>query len=118
MNLATARQAFGPAAGYSLQVAVYESAKREDAKRAAEAAAAQLRRDGELAFYFHGAARSSVTVGIFGDRDFDASLQPRNPAMIALQQRYPLNLLNGQFPIVERSDGVERQQPSTLVRLP
>jgi len=118
LNLASARQSFGPRAAYTLQIGVYEAPNRDQAKRAAEEAAARLRRDGELAFYYHGATRSSVTVGVFTDADFDAQLRPTNPNMIALQQRYPLNLLNGQFPIVERVGAETRQQPSSLVRIP
>lgn len=118
LNLAEARKTFGRRAAYTLQVAVYESPRRDDAKRAAEQAAVQLRREGELAFYHHGPSRSSVTVGVFSDADFDETLRPKNPAMIALQQRYPLNLLNGQFPIIERQGDDQRQQPSMLVRIP
>lgn len=118
LSLATARQTFGPRAAYTLQIGVYEAADRNQAKRAAEEAAARLRRDGELAFYYHGATRSSVTVGVFTDADFDAQLRPTNPTMIALQQRYPLNLLNGQFPIIEHVGDESRQQPSSLVRIP
>lgn len=118
LNLASARRSFGPRAAYTLQIGVYEAQNRDAAKRAAEEAAARLRRDGELAFYYHGSTRSSVTVGVFTDADFDDQLRPTNPTMIALQQRYPLNLLNGQYPIVERVGEDTRRQPSTLVRIP
>lgn len=119
LNLESATKAFGTRAQYTLQIAVYESAKRDEAKKAAEQAALQLRRDGELAFYYHGPNRSSVTLGVFSDSDFDAALRPKTPGLIALQQRYPLNLHNGQFPIVEKRPGEDdRQQPSMLVRIP
>lgn len=119
LNLLSAKATFGRQAQYTLQIAVYEAAERAKAKRAAEEAALRLRRDGELAFYYHGPARSSVTVGVFSDKDFDARLTPKNPALVALQQRYPDNLLNGQFPIVEKGPGgEERKQPSTLVQIP
>jgi hypothetical protein len=119
LNLEAATKSYGARAQYTLQIAVYESAKRDEAKRAAEQAALQLRRDGELAFYYHGPNRSSVTLGVFSDNDFDAGLRPKSPSLIALQQRYPLNLHNGQYPIVEKRPGeVDRKQPSMLVRIP
>lgn len=119
LNLESAKLTFGDRAQYTLQIAVYESKKRDDAKRAAEEAALRLRRDGELAFYYHGPQRSMVTVGVFADRDFDQSLRPRSAMLITLQERYPLNMLNGQYPIVEKRPGnPDRDQPSTLVRIP
>jgi hypothetical protein len=119
LNLETARQTFGSRAQYTLQIAVYEAQKRDEAKRAAEEAALRLRREGELAFYYHGPQRSMVTVGVFGDTDFDRHLRPRSALLLALRERYPLNLLNGQFPIVEKRPGEpDTQQPSMLVRIP
>lgn len=119
LNLESAKLTFGVRAQYTLQIAVYESAKRDEAKRAAEQAALKLRREGELAFYYHGPQRSMVTLGVFSDRDFDQNLRPRNASLIAAQERFPLNLLNGQYPIIEKSPGQpDREQPSTLVRIP
>lgn len=119
LNLESATKTYGSRAQYTLQIAVYEAPKRDEAKRAAEQAALQLRRDGELAFYYHGPNRSSVTLGVFSDSDFDAGLRPKSPSLIALQQRYPLNMHNGQYPIVEKRPGEEdRKQPSMLVRIP
>lgn len=119
LNLLNARKTFGKEVKYTLQVGVYQSADHVQAKRAAEQAALKLRREGELAFYFHGETMSVVTVGVFSDRDFDGSLRPKNPMIRALQERYPLNLLNGQFPIVEKRPGQpDQQQPSSLVAIP
>lgn len=124
LNLTGARSVFGARAVYTLQIAVYEAANRDEAKRAAEQAALRLRRDGELAFYYHGPARSMVTVGVFSDRDLEGPGRTPSPALSAVQQQYPLNLLNGQFPIIERPPGAkrggpdDRKQPSTLVRIP
>jgi len=119
LNLAGARAAFGARAVYTLQIAVYESADRVEAKRAAEQAALQLRREGELAFYYHGSTRSMVTLGIFSDRDLEAPGRPKAAAMAAAEERYPLNLLNGQYPIIEKRPGLpDRRQPSNLVRIP
>lgn len=124
LNLDGARAVFGARAVYTLQIAVYEAANRDVAKRAAEQAALRLRRDGDLAFYYHGPARSMVTIGVFGDRDLEGPSRVPSPALAAAQQQYPLNLLNGQFPIIERPPGArpggaeDRKQPSTLVRIP
>ncbi len=119
LSLVSARQVFGTRAAYTLQVGVYESRDRQEAKRAAEEAAVRLRTEGLQAFYHHGPRRSSVTIGVFSENDLDSNLQPINPALIALKQRYPRNLLNGQFPIVERHmSGTQREQPSMLVRIP
>jgi len=119
LSLLSAKNMFGERAAYTLQIGVYESPDREVAKRAAEEAAVRLRTEGVQAFYHHGPRRSMVPVGVFAESDLDSNLQPASPALIALQQRYPLNLLNGQFPIVERHiTGGTRKQPSTLVRIP
>lgn len=120
LSLSTARRTFGAAARYTLQVAVYQSSKDDERKRAAEQAAAVLRREGELAFYHHSPSMSVVTVGVFGDKDFDSFLRPTNPELIALQERYPHNLLNGQYPIVVRQAGQKEGTPqaSSLVAIP
>lgn len=121
LNLTSARRTFGRQAKYTLQIGVYESKNPAERKRAAEQAAVILRREGDLAFYYHGPTRSMVTVGIFGDKDFDQFSRPRSPLLAALQEKYPLNLLNGQYPIIERvpgQGGAGRQQPSGLVSIP
>lgn len=119
LNLLTARQSFGKDKDYTLQIAFYQSKNPEEAKRAAERAALQLRREGELAFYYHGPRMSLVTVGVFGDNDFDRNLRPKNASLVALQDRYPLNLHNGEYPVIEkRPGGPPVKQPSTLVRIP
>jgi hypothetical protein len=119
LNLLTAKSIFGADKEYTLQIAFYQSKKPDEAKRAAEKAALQLRRDGELAFYFHGKSMSLVTVGVFSDADFDQGLRPKNPAILALQERYPLNLHNGEFPVIMRHPGqAEMKQPSQLVQIP
>ncbi|MGD9689055.1 MAG: hypothetical protein AB7K52_01125 [Phycisphaerales bacterium] len=101
-NLALARQARGGtrAALVTLQVGVYERldgrATAEDLaeiRKAAESAAAQLRREGEQAFYYHGQRRSMVTVGLFEEDDV---VKRRSAAAAALRKRHPYNLLNGQ----------------------
>jgi len=117
LNLDEARARHGEGAKYTLQIAVYESEKPAEAKRAAEQAAAQLRRDGELAFYYHGPTKSMVTVGLFGDRDYDPATDRRSERLRALEREYPHNLLNGRT-IIERRIGGNRTQPSSLVMVP
>lgn len=116
-NLNNARAEYGQGARYTLQIAVYESPERRDAMDAAEQAVLELRQDGELAFYFHGPTKSMVTVGLFGDRDYNPQTGRQSSELQALQQRYPNNLLNGRTIIERRVEG-QRTQPSTLVAVP
>lgn len=119
LNLLSAREKYGPRAEYTLQIGVYESSNRAEAKAAAEQAAARLRSEGELAFYHHGQFRSMVTVGVFDASDYDERVGIRNPQLIELKNRYPLNLLNGQYPIIVKRPGVpETKQRSMLVQIP
>jgi hypothetical protein len=119
---------------YTLQVAIYGRIDRSPAsadeiaeyRRAAEAAAVILRRDGELAFYYHAAERSMVTVGAFGEADYEPLHRPGIESLDLMRARelHPLNLLNGQG-LRERIPGakgdgpeVYRMQPSMLVGVP
>lgn len=135
LDLRNAKELFGKdRALYTLQVAIYGRADRSPAskeeiveyRKAAEAAAVILRRDGELAFYYHAPERSMVTVGVFGQDDYEPLHRSgfESPALVQARQQHPLNLLNGQgirerIPGV-RGDGPEvyRLQPSTLVGVP
>lgn len=118
-NLSTVKAAYGRDAIWTFQIGVYESPNRQEAKQAAERAVVDLRREGEQAFYYHGPTRSMVTIGVFGRDDYDEQLGPRTPVLHALKEKYPLNLLNGQYPIIEKRPGVEdRRQSSLLVRIP
>jgi hypothetical protein len=116
-NLNNAKSEYGEGAKYTLQIAVYETPGRRDAMEAAEQATLELRREGELAFYYHGPTKSMVTVGLFGDRDYDPQTGRRSGELRELQERYPHNLLNGRTIIERRVEG-ERTQPSTLVAVP
>lgn len=100
-NLSSAHQQFGKAAKYTLQVGAYgppnptdkpTEQQRGEAMKAAESAAEQLRRDGELAFYYHGPNLSMVTIGVFDD---DALKAPESLDLTALKKRFPNNLYNG-----------------------
>lgn len=116
---------------YTLQVAVYArdddkaptSKELAQFRQTAEEAAAQLRREGETAFYYHGPNRSMVTVGLFGPKDSDP-LKPGSESMALreLRDRYKYNLLNGKG-IKETQMGangkeVSSLQPSFLVAIP
>lgn len=116
LSLTTARRAYGPDARYTLQIAVYDSEDPAERKRMAEQAALQLRRDGDLGWYYHGRHTSAVTVGVFTDADYDEQRGPISPAVTALQRRYELNLANGRFPILIGPNKVP--QRSALVRIP
>lgn len=127
-DLSNARARYGKDALYTLQIAVYErmdlkEPTGEDLKEirlAAEAAAVELRREGEQAFYYHGPRRSMVTVGIFGPQDYDPQQAGRECARLSLLRgKYPYNLVNGAT-YKTRSRGQSRatEQPSFVVVIP
>lgn len=106
---------------YTLQVGFYDNVEAEgkDHRKAAEKAAAALRDEGHLAFYYHGPNRSMVTVGIFGP---DAVVSQNGETAYAaevtkLQREFPYNLANGQTIRETRGDKTT-EQPSFLVRIP
>jgi hypothetical protein len=132
-NLLAARDQFGARARYSLQVAVYgrEDLKRDpteaelkESRKAAEDAAAKLRQEGELAFYFHGPRRSMVCIGVFSDEDLaskstpEAPARSENPDLSALRQRFPHNLYNGAGVREKNAMGQTKMQTSLLVAIP
>ncbi len=82
-----------------------------------KAAVAAAPQDGELAFYYHGPTKSMVTVGLFGDRDYDPATDRRSDRLLQTQRRFPNNMLNGRT-IIERRIGGNRTQPSSLVMVP
>jgi len=112
-NLETARREGGPGRLYTLQIAAYESNKPSEARKAAEQAVVQLRRDGEMAFYHHGPNRSMVTIGIFGPQAADPVMGALSTEVSTLQRRFPNHLLNGRTVLV---DG--RPQETMLVEVP
>lgn len=135
LDLRNAKKLFGADnALYTLQIGIYGRGDRSPAtpaevsefRKAAEQAAVLLRRDGELAFYYHAPERSMVTIGVFGQQDYD----PRNRQgiesfeLLQTRERHALNLLNGRG-IRERIPGTTgegassfRLQPSKLVAVP
>ncbi|MFG0282794.1 MAG: hypothetical protein ACF8R7_00080 [Phycisphaerales bacterium JB039] len=103
-DLRRIREAF-PDAVYSLQIGFYGSPgqliselppeAQQEIRAAGEQAAVALRREGELAFYYHGPSGTMVTVGAFEEDDIDLARQYESPAVKALRQRFPYNLVNG-----------------------
>lgn len=122
-NLLAVRQNAPADMRYTLQVGAYApgdqlnptSDQLAESRSAAERAAAQLRAEGEQAFYYHGPTMSVVTVGLFTDRD----LTDGSPALVALRRKFPHNLFNGQG-IAQRRPGqtTPTLQPSSLVLIP
>lgn len=126
-NLVRANEMFGEKAVQTVQVGVYgrddlRQPKEEDLKevrRAAEQAAYRLRQEGEQAFYYHGATRSMVTIGVFDVSDFDPQVPNfKSEALRGVQKRFPYNLYNGAAIKERRKGAPERLQPSSLVAIP
>lgn len=133
-DLRNARRIHGARYTYSLQIGVYgrpDNTKPSDRELAeyretAERAANDLRAAGEVAFYYHSARRSMVTVGLFTQDDLRpaSATEPgyQSPALLALKRRYPHNLLNGagvrESLTARRGDDATRLQPSRLVSIP
>lgn len=103
-DLRRARENF-PGAAYTLQIGFYGVPGRllsqlpdkdqEEIRRTGEQAVVNLRREGELAFYFHGPTGTTVTVGIFAAEDIDLARQYESLEVRALRERFPHNLVNG-----------------------
>ena len=96
-------------------------------RKHAELAVTTLRREGEQAFYYHGPTGSMVTVGLFGQDDFDPQAAGvESPMLKQVRKRYPYNLLNGQgmkenVKVQLEGGGAgeaTRMQPSSLVEVP
>ncbi|MBX9737888.1 MAG: hypothetical protein K2X32_13280 [Phycisphaerales bacterium] len=122
-NLTQADREFGKDALYTLQVGVYGNvdpkkqatpADVAEFRRLAEEGATRLRKEGELAFYYHGDTKSMVTIGVFGN-DAVGKTEPR--ALRELRLRFPHNLYNGAGIRVRRA-GQEVVQPSVMVKIP
>jgi len=133
LDLRNARQNHGgKRAQYTLQVAVYSRPDRQtptpseqaEFRAAAEKAAAGIRSDGLLAFYYHGPNSSSVTVGVFSDNEIDPkSATGLNPALRDAKEKFPHNLLNGKgvnekVGVGAGGQPVYRLQASMLVTIP
>jgi hypothetical protein len=106
-NLANVRRIPGNEAKvYTLQVGVYGRTDSQapstqeiaDIRKFAEEAVAQLRKDGDEAYYMHGPAKSMVTIGAYSPREYDERHPKINdcPALKAAREKFPYNLVNGQ----------------------
>ncbi|MBI1190606.1 MAG: hypothetical protein GC200_08025 [Tepidisphaera sp.] len=128
-DLANLKAREGKRAAFTLQVGVYDPGDKptdEDLKlvrETAEQAAAELRREGEQAYYYHGPRRSMVTIGAFSQDEVKLSRSGTptlSPRIKELQKRFPLNLVNGKglmvAPAKDESKG--HLQPSFLVGVP
>jgi hypothetical protein len=120
-DLRNARKNTGEWVLYTLQIGVYgrgdgkaaTAAELQEFRATAEKAVAQLRREGEQAFYYHGPNLSSVTVGLFGKDDFDSETKVESPALHLLRQKFPYNLQNG-LGIKQRLTATNQQTGKTI----
>ncbi len=122
---------------WSLNVAVfYNEGEMSSRRYAAEEYAAELRRQGEEAYFHHGAVNSSVTIGLFPEHSLklqerrnpvtgvmDAVNEIVDPRLAALQNKHPYNRENGRviYQIRRNSAGevVDRiPNPSFVVAVP
>jgi hypothetical protein len=113
---------------YTLQVAAWGAfggaIAWEDARRRAEAQAAQMRAQGLQAFVHHDASKqmSIVTVGLFGPDAVDPRTGIVSPDVEAMMRRFQHNLVNGEVfnePIdPRRPERGTRPQTSRLVLVP
>ncbi|MEL7472238.1 MAG: hypothetical protein AAGK04_02895 [Planctomycetota bacterium] len=129
LDLRRAKARYGAEALYTLQVGAYgliegvpSERQRSEIRSSAEAAAAELRREGELAFFYHAPNRSMVTVGVFTGEDHDPETGLDSARLRSLRERYPHNLFNGagiRESAKTRAGGkASRLQPSVLVAIP
>lgn len=132
-DLRNAKEIFGEdAAKYTLQIGAYgrdderppSQSDLAEFRKAAESATAQLRSEGELAFYYHGPTMSLVTVGVFNERDHTPSggTAIESAELRDARRRHPHNLFNGKgiterF-LTEKSGRQQALQRSRLVAIP
>jgi hypothetical protein len=135
LDLRNAKKRYGgKKATYTLQVAAYGKSDRtapteselKEFRAAAEKAAGEYRREGELAFYYHGPNSSSVTIGVYSPDDINPrSAKGLSPQLRQARERHPNHLLNGAG-VKERSGGevgkdgkpVFKMQTPMLVEIP
>ena len=130
-DLRLAKERYGKKAVYTLQIGVYGRSDYQmpsaqdlvSLRRSAESAVRELRAQGVMAFYYHAPARSMVTVGIFGERDFDSTTLPptQSAELSRIRKQFPNNLLNGQGineTVRTQSGKSTRLQSSQLVAVP
>lgn len=122
-DLRRAREEFGDRAKYTLQIGYYGRDELErptekeiaESRRAAEKAAADLRRRGETAFFYHGVMRSYVTVGTFDEDELaNGSAELRQTV-----DRHQYHLYNGAaIKLTDPSSGASVLQRTQFVKIP
>jgi hypothetical protein len=127
----------GQAGRWSLHVAVfYNEGEMTSRRYAAEEYCAELRKQGEEAYFHHGAVKSSVAIGLFPERALQLTKRrnPRtgvteelseivDPGLAALQNKYPENRENGRVIYQIRRDATGEiaariPNPSFVVEVP
>ncbi len=130
-DLRNVKSRVGENAVYTLQIGVYGSdnlstptaGELAEFRRAAELAVVNLRAENVEAFYYHGASRSMVTVGVFSRDDYDATVTPaiESSPLRDARKRFPHNTLNGmgiRETVMTEQGRTKRMQRSQLVEIP
>lgn len=125
-DLRRVRELYGKDALYTLQVGMYtrgdlkppSEKERQEFAKLAEEAVATLRREGELAFFYHGLNGSTVTVGVFGPMDYDPKTpREQSPVLLETRKRFPHNLVNGKG-VRRKIPGAREDDPKAYVLEP
>lgn len=105
------------AGSITLQIGFYDINYGPNYRTAAETAVDVLREEGEEAYFYHGPNRSLVTIGLFTRAEAlvpHGQTEQYSPAVRALQERFPHNLMNG-VTFERTENGVGGVQRSFLV---
>lgn len=114
---------------YTLQIGYYDQNYGSDYRKAAEQAVLSLRSEGEEAYFHHFPQQSTITIGIFDDRDVIRNMVPGEDGTVMvsytyssrvreLQNRFPNHLANG-MTIVDRGGASQEgvNQRTMLVKI-
>lgn len=114
---------------YTLQIGYYDQNYGNDYRKAAEQAVLSLRSEGEEAYFHHFPQQSTITIGIFDDRDVIRNMVPGEDGTVMvsytyssrvreLQNRFPNHLANG-MTIVDRGGASQEgvNQRTMLVKI-
>jgi len=109
---------------YTLQIAAWGTfggteVSWKSVKEDAERYAAQLRRQGHQAWYYHDPVTelSVVTIGVFDRRAYDAQSTLFSPEVELLRRKFPQHLINGEEVQVELKPGDPRSRVPQECRL-
>ena len=110
---------------YTVQIAFYTPDFGKDHREAAEKAVQILRKEGELAFYYHGPISSHVCVGLFTKEDRPMVAQENfmvesdGKRIVDMKRKYPYQLCNGVTMIKKDKMGHKIGEiGSKLIKLP